>query len=72
MSVSISSEVAQRRSRVAVKVRQHAADSEVADARRDLAEANIAAYIERVVSKAPPLTDLQRQRLARLLKAGAA
>lgn len=41
---------------------------EVDDARRDLAAANLAATIKRIVSKAPPLTDDQRSRLALLLR----
>lgn len=37
-------------------------------ARRDLATEKIAAYVERVLGQAPPLTDAQRTRLAELLK----
>ncbi len=36
--------------------------------RRDLAAERIAAYIEKVVSAAPPLTEAQRSRLATLLQ----
>lgn len=39
-----------------------------AQARRDLAEAKVAAYIERVLAAAPPLSEEQRQRLAELLR----
>lgn len=35
-------------------------------ARRDFKEAKIAAYVERVLAEAPPLTDDQRARLASL------
>lgn len=38
------------------------------EARRELAEANIAAYITRVVAAAPPLTAEQGDRLALLLR----
>lgn len=37
-------------------------------ARRDLAEAKIAQYVERVLAQAPPLTGEQRTRLAELLR----
>ena len=37
---------------------------------RDLAEAKLAAYIERVVAAAPPLTPAMRDRLALLLSGG--
>ncbi len=43
-------------------------DPELVDARRGLAEANIAAYVQKVLDAAPPLTDEQRTRLAELLK----
>lgn len=38
------------------------------EARRDLAEAKIADYVERVLANAPPLTSEQKTRLARLLR----
>ena len=41
---------------------------ELVSAKRDLAEANIAAYVDKVLSKAPPLTPDQRTRLAELLR----
>jgi hypothetical protein len=41
---------------------------QVEDRRRDLAEAKIADYIERVLAEAPPLTDEQRAKLAELLR----
>lgn len=40
----------------------------IADRRRDLAEANIAAAIARALSTAPPLTDEQCARLAARLR----
>ena len=39
----------------------------IADTARDLAAEKLAAYIEKVVSSAPPLTADQRSRLAALL-----
>lgn len=42
-------------------------DPEFLDAKRRLAEANIAEYIEKVLAEAPPLTDEQRVALADLL-----
>jgi hypothetical protein len=41
---------------------------QVEDRRRDLAQAKIADYIERVLAEAPPLTDEQRAKLAELLR----
>jgi hypothetical protein len=42
----------------------------VLEASRDLAAEKIAAYIERVVASAPPLSTAQRERLAALLTGG--
>jgi hypothetical protein len=42
----------------------------VADARRDFRAARLAAYIEKVVAQAPPLTSAQRDGLALLLRGG--
>jgi hypothetical protein len=68
----VSTEVLKARSRLATKSRSavSASPDEIEDARRDLAVAKIADYVERVVSGAPPLTDLQRDRIAALLRAG--
>ena len=46
-------------------------DPRVIEADRDLAAENLAAYIERVVAEAPPLTDHQLGRLAALLRPAA-
>ena len=43
-------------------------DAELVSARRDLAAANLAAYIARVVDAAPPLSPEQRDRIASLLR----
>lgn len=45
---------------------KHGTPDEVLDARRDFKEAKIAAYVQRVLAEAPPLTDDQRARLAAL------
>ena len=47
-------------------------DPELVDARRNLRAERLAAEIEATVSKFPKLTDAQCERLARLLRAGAA
>lgn len=57
------------RNRLAVAHRRHASPEAIADRRRDLAEANIAAAIDRALSTAPPLTDAQCDRLAARLRA---
>jgi len=64
---AINPEVALRRSRLAIAHRRHDAVA-VVDAQRDLAAANIAAFVERTVAAAPPLTAEQRDRLALLLR----
>lgn len=43
----------------------------IEDAYRDLAAEKIAAYIEKVVSTAPPLTSAQKSRLSALIGGGA-
>jgi hypothetical protein len=43
-------------------------DPELVGAKRDLAEAKIADYIERVLAAAPPLTDEQKCRLVELMR----
>jgi hypothetical protein len=47
-------------------VRHH--PDQVEGRRRDLAEAKIADYIEKVLAQRPPLTNEQRNRLAELLR----
>ncbi|MDH6236231.1 hypothetical protein [Cryobacterium sp. CG_9.6] len=54
---------------VAVAVRVHDPEREVT-ARRNLAEAKIAAAIERALAAAPPLTPAQTKRLSGLLRGG--
>ncbi len=61
------------RARVAALGRHRDADDPVVvSARRDLRAARAEDYIRRLVDAAPPLTAEQRDRLAVLLKAGAA
>ncbi len=60
--------VLSHRSKYAQAVRWHGAQSDQArTARRDLAEARIAAFVAKTLAAAPPLTDEQRTRLAELL-----
>lgn len=55
--------------RIAALTRSRTADdAELIDARRNLAEAKIATYVQSVLDSAPPLTDEQRTRLAELLR----
>jgi len=59
--------------RVAALKRHHSADpSCVVGAERDLAAEKLAAYVAKVVAQAPPLTPAQRDRIAILLRGGAA
>ena len=58
---SIPPTVARKRATVAALHRYRPeGDPELVDARRDLAAANIAEYVRKVVSAAPPLTAEQR------------
>lgn len=59
----------QARSRLASATRYKAPPEVITERRRDLAEANIAAAIDRALSTAPPLTDAQCERLAARLRA---
>lgn len=57
------------RSRLARAHQDHLGEKVITERRRDLAEANIAAAIDRALSTAPPLTDSQCDRLAARLRA---
>lgn len=46
-------------------------EADQTEARRDLAVAKIEKYVARIVAEAPPLTDMQRERLANLLSGAA-
>lgn len=64
------SEVLQARAALGVASRR--GDSEkINDARRDLAAAKMAAYVEKIVAEAPPLTDEQRARVSAIVNGGA-
>lgn len=59
------------RAKIGGLTRDRAADDpELLDAKRDLAELNIRNYIAKVLSKAPPLSDEQRARIAGLFQVG--
>jgi hypothetical protein len=65
-----SSTAQQARSRLASAHRRHDDPEKIDEARRDLAAANIEAYVRKVVDAAPPLTPEQRDRLALLFGPG--
>ncbi|WP_314095919.1 hypothetical protein [Microbacterium foliorum] len=52
------------------RVSQHGTPAELAEARRELALANIEAAIERNLASSPPLTTDQKKRIAALLRTG--
>lgn len=56
---------------LAARSRFHPEDDHT-ELRRDLKAANLAEYVRRVVSEAPPLTPEQANRIAVLLRGGAA
>lgn len=66
--------VTRARSRVALEAKaaknkpEPSSPARLNDARRDLAEAKLAAYIERIVNEAPRLSTTQVDRLALLLR----
>lgn len=62
------SAVLQARARLGMAVRSGDAVA-AADARRDLAASKIEQYVHQVIAEAPPLTDEQRDRLARIFRA---
>ena len=63
------SAILRERARVAALTRSRTPDDPaLVEARRTLAAENLAAYIERVVAEAPPLTSAQRDRIAALLR----
>ena len=71
MSVSEIADPVHARSKLGLATRDKGAEHpETIDARRNLAEAKIAAYIRRTVEKSPPLSAEQRDRLASLLRTG--
>lgn len=57
----------QARNKLGAATRYGDAD-QIADARRDLAAAKLAAYVSKTVAEAPPLTPAQRDRIAALLR----
>lgn len=65
----MSSDIRRARSRLAANVRNHP-DADHAPLRRDLAAANLEAYVAKTVAAAPPLTSEQLDRIAGLLRPG--
>ena len=69
----ISSERAKRRASRAGAVAAHGANSpEALTAKAELAAYGLAEHIQRIVATAPPFTPEQREKLAALLRTGAA
>ncbi len=63
------SSIPHHRARVAALTRSRKPDdTELVAAKRELAEARIAASIDRITAEAPALTDEQRTKLAELLR----
>lgn len=61
------------RAQVATLSRSRTADDpDLIEARRNLRAARLEAHIEKALADAPPLSDQQIERIARLLTAGAA
>ena len=65
-SATIIPRIVDARSRLGVAARRRDPEA-IAEARRDLAAANIAAHIRKIVDDAPPLSAEQRAELAALL-----
>jgi hypothetical protein len=66
---AVSPAVAHHRARIAALSRDRQPDDlELADAKRDLAAANIERYVEKTLAAAPELREDQRARLAELLR----
>ncbi|MGP5522883.1 hypothetical protein ACTXM3_06235 [Glutamicibacter arilaitensis] len=63
------SEVLQARAALGVASRRGDKGA-IESARRDLAAAKLAAYVEKVVAEAPPLTDEQRARVSAIVNGG--
>jgi hypothetical protein len=57
------------RNQLGVACRHH--PEQETEARRNLAEAKISDYVEKVLAEAPPLTDQQRETICALLRTGA-
>lgn len=64
--VALSADQAHHRARLAA-ISRHRPLDDATDVRGELKTANVEAYIQRVLSEAPPLTESQRARLAALL-----
>ena len=64
--IPVISRALKARNELGVACRHH--PDQIEDRRRDLAEAKIADYIEKILAEAPPLTDAQRTALAELLR----
>ena len=70
----MSTEVFKARSQLATLSRRAvgATPSQIADAKRNLAEAKILDYVEKALAAAPPMSDEMLNRLVALFRAGGA
>ncbi|MGV0603928.1 hypothetical protein [Mycolicibacterium sp. XJ1904] len=67
--MALSKAAAHHRAKIGALSRSRSGDDpELLEAKRGLLEAQAAAYIEKVLAEAPPLTDEQRARLAELFR----
>jgi hypothetical protein len=67
--MALSKAAAHHRAKIGALSRSRSSDDpELLEAKRGLIEAQAAAYIEKVLTEAPPLTDEQRIRLAELFR----
>ncbi|TAP45621.1 hypothetical protein [Arthrobacter sp. S39] len=67
----MSQAILKAKSQLGVAHRRHNPEA-ITAARRDLAAEKLAAYVEKIVNEAPPLTREQRDRIASLLAPNAA
>ncbi|BDB42841.1 MULTISPECIES: hypothetical protein [Mycobacterium] len=71
--MALSSETAHYRARIGALSRDRKPDDpELVEARRALRAHQLAEHVARVVAQAPPLTAEQRERIAAILRGGAA
>jgi hypothetical protein len=59
--------VAQARSALGVLAHQHADPEKIEEAREALRQANLDAYVQRLLERTPPLTAEEKLRLTRIL-----
>ncbi len=71
--MALSKAAAHHRAKIGALSRSRPADDpDLIEAKRGLIEAQAAAYIEKILAEAPPLTDEQKTRLAELFRPASA